>query len=365
MPAKNHSSKYSTPHLLEIQPFPPYVFTQSPWKSFLRENGYANLSKTLKLKVYSNLADAKKLWEEFSSNTSVFDLWDVRSAFYSGYECEPYFLSLLQESSGRQNILGVLPLWYNINPTFGDAASDCRKYVWFGSNWPEDNIFFVQNEEIIPLLLASSPKPLELACIRPLPQYQFLENFPGYCREEDKKYFLDLSKVSTLDDFLSHLKKKKRYNLRRDKKHIRMLHPTISVNGKDHLEEMFDLSIRRFRAKYPDNPDEYSAFEDEKRRKVFRSLVANAKDYQVRLITTCINDKVEAVEFGLVYNKTYYAFNAGVDISHFSGLGVFSNLLVIEDALKLGCTKIDFLESDNNWKESWHLDFLYQYQFTK
>ena len=83
------------------------------------------------------------------------------------------------------------------------------------------------------------------------------------------------------------------------------------------------------------------------------------------MISISLNDKVEAVEFGLVYKKTYYAFNAGVDVSHFSGLGVFSNLLVIEDALSLGCTKIDFLESDNNWKASWQLSSFYQYSFKK
>lgn len=350
MPAnKKYSSKYSI------------AATQLTGDDWIGENGYAKLPDNLEIKIESELKNCQTLWKQFSPNDSVFDLWEVRESFYNGYKFAPHFITFYKD----QKLVGILPLWFNRSPTFGKTASDFRKYTWFGSNWPEDNIFFVSEEELIPLLLLSAPKPIELACIRPLSNYEFLKEYPGFALEEDKKYFLDISHVVTIDDFLSQLKKKKRYNLKRDKKRILSLAPKINVEDHKNVEEMFRLSINRFRLKYPDEPSEQSAFEDERRKEVFRSLVANAKDYKVRLITTTINGKIEAVEFGLVYKKTYYALNAGVDVSHFSGLGVFSNLLVIEDALSLGCTKIDFLESDNNWKASWQLSSYYQYQFTK
>jgi len=44
---------------------------------------------------------------------------------------------------------------------------------------------------------------------------------------------------------------------------------------------------------------------------------------------------------------------------------VFSNLLLIKDAIDQGCTKIDFLEGSNHWKESWHLSTEWQYMFEK
>lgn len=341
--------------------FPTTSLTEPLVNRFFSENGYANLSKNLHFKIENTLKNCEVLWRKFSPSLSVFNLWEIRESFYNGYKYAPHFITVYKE----QNLAGVLPLWFNTDPTFGKTMSDWQKYTWFGSNWPEDNTFFVTEEEIIPLLLLAAPKPLELACIKPQKSYEFLKDYPGFTLEEDKKYFLNLSHVTTLDDFLSHLKKKKRYNLRRDRKRILALKPKIIIENHQNLENMFQLSIERFRQKYPDEPSEQSAFEDERRKEVFRSLVGNASDYQVRLITTIINNKIEAVEFGLVYNKTYYALNAGVDVSHFSGLGVFSNLLVIEDALKLGCGKIDFLESDNNWKDSWHLSSYYQYQFTK
>lgn len=350
MPAnKKHSSKFTT------------LQTQLANNNILAVNGEEILSKDLEIKIENNLLNCQTLWKQFSPRLSVFDLWEVRESFYNGYKFAPYFITIYKD----QNLAGVLPLWFNANPTFGKTASDWQKYTWFGSNWPEDNTFFATDEEIIPLLLLAAPKPIELACIKPLASYAFLKDFPGFASEEDKKYFLDLSHVGTLDDFLTRLKKKKRYNLRRDKKRILSFSPKIIIEDHKNLEEMFRLSIERFRLKYPDEPSEQSAFEDERRKEVFRSLDVNRGDYKVRLITTIINNKIEAVEFGLVYKKTYYALNAGADVSHFSGLGVFSNLLVIEDALNLGCTKIDFLESDNNWKSSWQLSSYYQYQFTK
>ena len=345
----------------KINKYPANLISLPSWNNLLTDKNVINLSQNLKLKITNEISECENLWKQFSPNESVFDMWEIRAAFYGGYKFNPYFLSFYK----NQKIIGLLPLWFNANPTFGKTSSDYRKYTWFGGGWPEDNVFFAENEEIIPLMLLAAPKPLELACLRPLSKYEFLESFPGWSLEEDKKYYLDLSHIATIDDFLLHLKKKKRYNLKRDKRRICEFSPKIIIDEGSNIERMFELSIERFKTKYPDDPSEQSAFEDDRRKEVFREIVKNAKDYQVRLITTIINNKIEAVEFGLVYKKIYYALNAGVDVSHFSGLGVYSNLLVIEDALNLGCTKIDFLESDNNWKASWQLSSFYQYQFTK
>ena len=38
------------------------------------------------------------------------------------------------------------------------------------------------------------------------------------------------------------------------------------------------------------------------------------------------------------------------NISQFPGIGTYINLFQIQDAINLGCKKIDFLEGDYNWK---------------
>lgn len=368
MPAHTFTKNSQNTKILDLLPYPTTYLSQKPWKTFLSKNGYVSLSKKLLLKVYTSQEDIEFLWREFSDHNSVFDLWETRMAFWKAYNFSPYFLSLLRGNNEHSEIIGLLPLWYNSDTLQkGDdaAACDAGKYVWFGSNWPEDNVFNIKDPELIPLLLTAAPKPLELACIKPKPEYEFLCEFPLFEKEEEKKYFLNLVNYKSVDDYLSKLKKKKRYNLKRDRKKILSLHPQIFINRENDLEELFKLNIKRFREVFPDAPDEHSAFEDERRKNVFRNLLKFSGDYATRVITTVINGKIEAVECGLVFNKTYFALNAGADISSYSGLGVFSNLLVIEDALRLGCTKIDFLEGDNNWKESWHLDHQYQYQFKK
>lgn len=363
MPNSQHISKSDIS--ISSATYPTTILTQPPWQDFFSRNGYINLSAHLFVKVYNDIEETKHIWELFSPDKSAFDLWDVRLAFWDGYHFQPYVITLQKNTKHKDEIVAALPLWFTSETENEIPDSPPDRYVWFGSNWPEDNVLFVKEMEYAPLLFSIAPKPLELACFKPLSDYNFLLTFPGFSREEDKKYFLDLSQIHTLDDFLNRLKKKKRYNLKRDRKHMLALTPVTRIDCYSDVEEMFKLNIMRFREKYPDNPSEYSAFEDERRCNVYRSLISRAGKYQARLITTVIGDKIEAVEFGLVYNKTYYAFNAGVDVSAYSGLGVFSNLAVVEDAIKLGCTKIDFLEGDNNWKESWNLDFVYQYQFKK
>jgi len=370
MPAKNYfAENFLTKTLLPF-PYPVQLLKIAPWDKFIEQNGYLDLSRKLNLKVYTDFSSIKNLWEEFSPCDSVFDLWEVRQAFWEGYKFDPYFISLVRGKGTREENIALLPLWFNSDPPNaggGDdaLASDGQKYVWYGSNWPEDNVFFSKNDELIPLLLVIAPKPLELACIRPKKEYSFLKEFPGVSNEEEQKYFLDISHTDTLENYLKKLKKKKRYNLKRDRKKILKLKPQTVINEKSHIEELFRLSIKRFREQFPDEPLEHSAFEDNRRKNVFRTLINNAGRYQFRLISTIIKGCVEAVEFGLVYKKTYYALNAGANISKYSGIGVYSNLLVVEDAINLGCEKIDFLEGDNNWKESWHLDHFYQYQYKK
>lgn len=360
---KPPSTVFLKPLILQSNNYSSRLINKPKWRSFFKENGYARLSQNLFIKVFSTIEEAFALWQMFSPNQSVFDLWEVRKSFWYGYQFTPYFLTLIK---GKKEIVGVLPLWFNSDKkTSFNQDYDPQTYTWWGSNWPEDNVFFVKNLEFIPLLLAAAPSPLKLSCIKPLPEYNFLLGFSDFGTDKEKKYFLDLTKISTVEDFLSKLKKKKRYNLRRDRKKILKFKPEIVSNNSNHLETLFSLSIKRFRELYPDNKNEHSAFEDERRKNVFRALLANKGVYQVRILSTVIEGKVEAVEFALVYKKTYYALTGAANIFSYSGLGVFSNLLLIEDALKLGCQKIDFLEGNCNWKGSWQLDETTLLKFTK
>lgn len=354
MPAKLFTTNYPSE---TSAPYPVTILTQPPWYDFTKQNGYIKLAKTLHLRVESDRNKLRELWEQFSPNVSAFDLWDVRRAFADGYQFDPYFVTLFIPGKDHENVVGILPLSV-------DEGPEPPKYIWFGSNWPEDNTFFVNDPELIPLLLFAAPESLRVDCIQMQPKYEFLKTVPGFSKDKEKKYFLDISKYATLADYLTILKKKKRYNIKRDRKRIQSLSPTIQINTYDHIEELFRLNILRFRQKFNNDPDERSTFENDRQKDAFRNLVKNAGKYQARIISTIINGEVAAVELGLAYNKTYYALNAGAAIAKYSGIGVYSNCLVLEDAQRLGCTKIDFLEG-HSWKDSWKMNYCYQYQFSK
>lgn len=361
--AQKHRTDYDNSALL-AQPFPVRILHQNPWKEFICSNGYVPLAKTLTMKVYSTMSEAETLWNQFSPNKSVFHLWNIRKSFYEGFGFDPYFVTLMRHGDASGEPLGVLPLWFNTN-TSHTGDTDIPSYVWFGSNYHEDNVFFVRDPEFIPLLLLCAPAPLEIACIAAGESIEFLMELPGFQKDQDKKFFLDMSRCPTISSFLSRLKKKKRYNLKRDKKRIERFKPQILINHYDHLDELFRLNIARFRRKFPDNPKEYSTFEDTRYQNTFRALVANQGSYSVRLLSTIIDGNIAAVEMGLVYGDTYYSLYSGADTLKYSGIGIYSNLLVLEDAIRLGCRKIDFLEGDYSWKTSWKLDTTRQYCFQK
>jgi hypothetical protein len=348
----------STEENTTASPYPIQILREDPWHDFTKHNGYIPLAKRLMLKVISDIDECEDVWNDISPNRKLFDLWEIRKSFFESYKSDPYFLTIFEQKGLKENLLGVLPLWVDDDDYKG-------QYAWYGGYWPEENNFFVRDLEVIPLLLMAAPSPLCLQCIDPIPDYDFLESLHGFSFEKDKKYFMNLSKYHTVNEYLTSLKKKKRYNIKRDRKIILANHPNVILNNFSHLERLFELNIARFRGKYVDTPSEYSIFEDIRQKNLFRKFIANSHVAEPRMISTVINGNVEAVEMGFIFNRTYYALSSGANIMKYSGLGVYSNLLVIEDALKNGCEKIDFFEGDYNWKDSWNLDTFFHYKFVK
>lgn len=299
-------------------------------------------SKDLLFRVETDLSQCQLLWEEFSPNESLFDLWDFRLAFWRGYQYQPYFITL----SFQGEIISVLPLWFD---------KEDNQYTWFGGSWHDENVFFSKSPKTIPLLLKLIPGKTRLFCIRN--QESFLEN-------DEEKYLLDLKNFSSLDDFWGILKKKKRYNLKRDWKKIQALKPEIIINDFSHLETLFKLNINRFDGMIL--ADNKSTFLSKEKQKTFREVVNLAKDYQVRMISTKINGKIVAVDLVALYKKTYYCLAGGCDVAGHSGLGSFANLQLIKDAIELeNIELIDFLQGDVNWKASWKLGTRPLFKFAK
>lgn len=322
-----------------LLPFYPYWIKETPpsnLKHFYTKNGHLKLIKSLKIEIISSIDRCYNLWQELGNHNNLFDSWEFRFAFWKGYKYTPHFILLKTENEN----MALLPLWYE---------ADEKRYVWFGSVWQEENLFFAKDPLFVPLLLSICPSPCYLNAISPN-AISRIGDFMEF-KVDDPKFILDLTSINSLEDFLKKMKKKRRYNLRRDRRIIESQNPEITINNFSDFNALIDLSIKRFAEKGEDTD-----WEDPRRIESFRQVIELGKlekSYSVRMLTVKIDNIIAAVDLVAIYNSCYYPLKCGYDIRHFPGIGNYMNLYEIEDAIKLGMKKMDFLEVDYGWKNKW------------
>jgi CelD/BcsL family acetyltransferase involved in cellulose biosynthesis len=293
-----------------------------------------------KIVVVSDIKECEKLWREFSPNLTLFDTWEFRLAFYEAYKYKPYFLVLKKNGEN----LALLPLWYEDN-NFYDK--NLKRYTWFGSDWQEEVGFFAKDINYIPLLISVAPTPLYLNAISK-DSIEKLKDKIEF-KEDEPKYVLNLKGFKNHEDYLMTLKKNTRRNLRKDRNRILKQNPEIVINNFSDLDVLIELAKERFREK-----GESADWEDPRRVEAFKNVIKfSGKSYKVRMIKVKINGKDAGVDLICILNKTYFAVKCGYNISEFSGIGNFINLYEIDDAIKLGMEKIDFLQNNYQWKNKY------------
>jgi len=318
------SPRTSSSRSLEC-PFPPNL------EDFCDKNGGSPLLKNLRMKIISDIDSCFKLWKKFSPKKTLFDTWEFRFAFYKAYRYKPYFLLLKNQS--RE--LALLPLWYE---------DEKKKYFWFGSDWQEEARFFSMDPNYVPFLLFLAPSPLLLNAI----SQDSVRSLKGKIEfeEDESKYVLNLEGFRSHEDYLMTLKKKIRLNLRRNRRKIERQNPKIVINNFSDFEHLVRLSKERFEQKR-----EKTDWEDPRRVEAFRQVIELAgKSYEIRIISVLVGNTIAGVDLIALFNKCYYTLICGYDVVDFSGIGHFFNLFEIDDAIRLGMKKIDFLQDSYEWK---------------
>jgi hypothetical protein len=302
-----------------------------------KEIGSFFVGNFLKIEVISDLEQCYKLWQEFSPMRNLFDTWEFRYAFYLGYQYQPYFLLLKKNGEN----LGILPLWYEDN-NFHNKNK--KRFVWFGSDWQEETSFYVKDKDYIPILISAAPSPLYLNAISKEGLNDLISKIPF--QKDEPKYILNLRNFKNHEDFLMTLKKNTRRNLRKDRNRILKQNPEIVINNFSDFKYLVELAKNRFSQK-----GEKADWEDPRRIKTFEKVIELAgKSYQLRMLTIKIGEKIAGVDLICILNNTYFTVKCGYDVAEFSGIGNFINLFEIDDAIKLGMKKIDFLQNNYEWK---------------
>jgi hypothetical protein len=305
-----------------------------PSSSTLEKSSLISFLPLFQVETESDIKDCFLLWEKFSPKKNLFDLWEFRYAFYLGYKYRPHFLILKE----NQKEVGLLPLWYD---------SQRKKFFWFGSDWQEEVSFYVKDKRYIENLLEIAPSPLFLNAITKEGIEDLISSLPF--KKDDPKYVLDLKNFKNHEDFLKTLKKNTRRNLRKDRNRILRQSPKIIFDDFSYFPKLVELSKKRFIAK-----GEKTDWEDPRRIETFEKVISlSGKSYKARMIIVKIKDEIAGIDLIALYRKTYFCLKCGYDVENFPGIGNFVNLLEIDDAIRLGMEKIDFLQNSYQWKEKY------------
>lgn len=305
--------------------------TQNYW---LWENGFSEIAPQLKLIIHSDLDDCQYLWEKFSPDDSIFNLWEFRLAWHQGFGYQPFFYTLYLDTKP----VAVLPLWFNNKE---------KRYEWFGGTWPEDNHFFVSDEKYIPLLLKLAPPPVFLnAIVNDQLGIKVLKEL----EDDSPKYILQLKGKKDIEEILFTLNKKHRHHLRYYYKRFSDLNPKVEILTGDQsqsLSRLKELSIIDFERK------DQSEYRKKERMVTFENIYKNHGRYQIFTILVYIQNYLAVYDIVAVYRDSFYLLTGASDLVRFPGISVFITYLEFELAIKMGVDLIDCMQEDYHWKHKY------------
>ncbi len=314
----------------------PYFIPKIKENHFFYKNGLSNIIPRLKVKVHSDMEKCYKLWQTFSHNKTIFDLWDFRYSWYQGYNYKPLFYTLYE----NKKPLAVLPLWF---------SEVSKEYEWFGSWWNEDNQFFLKDEHFLDILTKIAPNPILLNAID-ANFYSHNSKFLYPLVEDHPKNTKNIGGYKRMEDYLEDLNKKHRYNFKYDHKKIMTLNPKVKIlNAKrniDHFEKLVALNTARLDGVNREKSDLY----EDSVKNAFIAIIKNSGSYKTQFVEIYIRGKLAAIDLVMMYKDTYYPFIGGNNIKKFKGIGNFILYNEFEDAIKKKYKVVDCLQIDYGWK---------------
>lgn len=296
------------------------------------KNGLSKYLDKLVVKVYSNIEVCQQLWEQFSPNQSLFQLWEFRYAWYLGYQYQPFFYTIQLNNQP----LAVLPLWF-------DKLK--KQYQWFGGYWPEDNVFFVKDEKFILFLLKIAPAPLLLSSILPSKNLGALPFV-----NDEEKYVQQIDQFKKIDDFLMILNKKNRYHIKNFYTRFQQYNPYIYFTEENLSEKLIllrNLSI------IDHERHDISKFREKERLITFKQIYKQKGRYKIITLLVKIQNYDFAFDILAVYKKQFYILAGAADLERFPGGIHYLTYLEIEKAIENGYQFIDVMQGDYNWKHKY------------
>lgn len=297
----------------------------------------------IKIEVISDLSNCKKIWNTYSKKRTIWDLWEIRKILIDVYKFPLHFVV----GTVKGEIKGVLPLWYN---------KILNQFEWITDGWIERNYAFGNDRDVISVLLKNIKGKISLEAISPDDIDLFDKSI---IKSDSDHYGLDIGEIkNSWDGFLLSLPRKKRQNINRDIRSIFQMNPVIRYDLANDLQKLFDLSVLRMRQKVKKHDDEEISVYETPESDIYKSFIKElwnrkGNEYNARIISVTIKNKIVSCDFNLVYKNQYYPLHSGIDVDSASGIGTFANMLDIKDAINYKCNYVDFCMEDHHWKHTW------------
>ena len=281
----------------------------------------------ISFQIIKNIDTCRELWQKYSPNLYISQLWDYRLCFYLGYQSQPYFIVAYSDG----NPIGFIPLEFypgnNVYQIFGGGDWNEKLDLYLGEKISDSDLYQM---------------------VKLIPQKQkiiFLSRDSRFIKPFEPTYFIDTGQVPDFDTFLSNMDKKHRKNLRLEIKKIEQDKIDIKFGETNIVDDIVKFNEDRF--------GKESSFSSLGFDTTFKLLLSqkSLRD-NIKTISIFINKKLEATAICALYHQTFTYLQGGSN-SHINNLGKYLNYQVIKMAYDLKPEIIDLLSDDCGWKTRW------------
>jgi hypothetical protein len=291
----------------------------------------------LKVDVYQDLEDARRIWQRYWPQECLFDLWPVRNCFQSQFSNSPYFLVATENRRFR----GMLALsWIEEEQCFGHFPGE----VWHGKTWLEQNKILASDPDVFSILLNQIPA---AARIRYLTDDPDLAGASLDAVDEIGYLFYPQQYNYSFQAYLQCFSGKTRKKLRCELNRLTAGGLSYRYDCFEDVAYLFCMNLESF--------GEESYFHDVRFLRAFENLVSWLRaNKMLRVTTVLIGGRIAAVDVGAVWNRTYTVLAGGTN-ADFPGVAKLINFHHLEWACQQRLKVVDFLCGEFNWKHRFHL----------
>jgi len=323
--------------------------------------------KITQVETYNDFVALKEEWHNTLErcNHRVFSTWEWLSTWWKYFGNNKKLLLLLAQENGK--ILGIAPLMYSVQSTFGLRMG---KIEFIGTPESDYSEFILVEKgqecvkQFIDYILASVTESWDCIELAEIPETAGSLNHLKVLHNGTRVMQIQVSNecpyvpiVNSFDDFFNKLSSKFRKNLRRSIRQLKERHVLEfrKHSGQRDLEDsmntMFSLHQKRWITRgWP------GVFGDPRVRDFHLEIARSFSRRGWMSISSLVADGIDIASlYGFNYKSRFYANLTGMDPAYEKyGVGNLLYLNMLEDCFKEKLAEFDFMRGKEMYKYRWN-----------